>query len=408
MWTMAQPKDPFAIPETLEAAEAERRKRETPQATMTPEEAQKSLGFAPFVAPQAIPEAEWFETADPDTQNASFGLGDTDMSWKKPLQNITNAEEVPIQDSPNYSLTGEPINSDVENTSERQEPGTEQATVMNEVERIKEEGKCSPLIDDFVRKWFINGIEGEHIKECLVNDPDNPQAWIERAEIPDEHKQKIYECIKYIESWENIEQGRKDLEADYHQELKEFRSPDGDLLGFWEEAITLLARSYTPNKNQEGEVQSKDAINLSFEIAANTCIFDKSIKRPESFNVAMKNVKNWDLNFGDRFAALQSLLQMTNKDQWIKGRKKQMEHMRMKKWREIAKLEKEIQMIQYDIEKEERESNDIEKVKKLRERQSRVREMLSETVKTWEADMMWGWELDAMANISPEAAKENN
>ena len=317
----------------------------------------------------------------PESKKISFELDNTDTAWKENLQWVPNTREA-----------NTPI---------------EKVTTWSEVERKRNEGVYSPLITDFVIKGHIPPAQEITIQDTLLQHPDDPSTWLQKVGLAEDSAKQISECIKYIESGENIELGRKNLEKDFSQELKEFTSPDWDLLWFGEEAITLLAKSYVPNKNKDGKVLSNDAINLAFRTAANTCIFEKSIKRTESFEAAMRNTRNWSLSFEDRFAALQGLLQMTNKDQWIKGRKKQMEHIRMKKWREVAKLEKEIQNIQYEIEREEQEGNNKEKIRKLKERQDRAREKLSEVVQTGEADMWW-WQQDVMTDIPSERVTENS
>ncbi len=375
------------LPESPEAAEAQRKANaefaEQAEKYSDPKkleaerlQALAGLWMKPFIAPS---------TSHPDSESISFDLENTDTSGKKEIPWISNAEESIIARNPD-------TNTELWKVQEWSEV----------VENSQyEESIYSPIINHMRDSGLIEYEVADELKEQLVAGLTITEA-VEKSSLTPERQQEVIKSIQFAQDPKETPKRQKQFQEDFADELKEFQWNNWEWIGFGEEAFNLVSQNYIITGSEKQDVQK--TLNIAFQTAANIAIDGKIIKRTESFEKTFAHVKNTDLSFKDRFLALQWVLQMTNQDQGVKGRKKAMEYQRMKKRRDIDTFEKEIQNIQYEIERAEREWNQAEKIKKLKIRQASVREELNK-INTWEADIWWG-ELDLASEASPDTLRE--
>ena len=264
-----------------------------------------------------------------------------------------------------------------------------------------EENIHSPIINHMCDSGCISPEVTTELKEFLVAGLTIKES-VEKSALNPEAQQQVIKSVEFSQDPKEIPKRQEQFQEDFASELKEFQWKNWEWIGFGEEAFDLVSQNYiiTGSENQS----AKKTLNVAFQTAVNKAIDGKVIKRTESFERIFADVKNNELSFKDRFLALQWVLQITNQDQGVKGRKKAMEYQRMKKRRDIDKIEEEIQSIQYEIERAEREWNQTERIKKLKIQQEAVREELNK-VNTGEADMWWG-ELDLTSEGSPDTLRE--
>ena len=308
-------------------------------------------------------------------KEVKFDIDNTDMTWKPVYETVKPVIETPIPNRPDY-----------------------QVDLWESIEQKKwtiDETPYAPIIDQMSN--YMKPEVRNKIKEGLANGQDIITV-SENSGLDPEWQKQVVKSVKFIEEPKEIPKRQERLTADFWEKFKEFQGENWEWLGFWEEAFNLVAKNYLVTGSENQDMQA--TLNVAFQMAANTVIDWKQIKRTETFEKILEQAKNPNLSFSERFFALQGLLKITNQDQGVKGRKKRVEYERMKKQRDITQLEKEIQDLQYDIERAEGEQNK-EKSKKLKEQQDWVREELDIVIKTGEADM-WGWTEDVMAKWPSE------
>lgn len=153
-------------------------------------------------------------------------------------------------------------------------------------------------------------------------------------------EQKMY-LNNYLEKVIDLNKDKQKVEKNWNEELlelpKEFKSVS-ILNNQYDNVVQLLIKNYTkiPDWKEWNPDFQKD-IKTSFEITANKIIEWKKFSRNESFDIAMKDIKNWDIE--TRYYALSYINSLVNTSEWLKWIKSQKDYLKIKKGSEKSNNE---------------------------------------------------------------------
>lgn len=162
----------------------------------------------------------------------------------------------------------------------------------------------------------------------------------------------------------------------------------------------LLAKNYTKFPDTNWKPNFEKDILTTFEITANKVIEWKNFPRNVSFDLAMKDVKNWDIE--TRYNALSYINSLVNTAEWLKWTKSSVEYKEMK-WKHNDKKQKYLDFKITKLNEQllsAKEKWDNKKVFEIQEQLQKLEKQKS----SW--DVFESWELDKIAENEPWSPKE--
>lgn len=359
-WDYKMSADPITwwIPETLEAAETQRRQEAENTAI------DKQYEDPDFVAQK---KAE-------NLRNSPYGKYEPyTAAYEADIALAAAGFETRIGPSESSTL------------SERQESITSQL-----------EWEYMPLFAKFAEEWKLTPDELQTLWELDINS-QNYKEVLEGSNLDRNTVTQLTDCLDYIHDENRIEEARWELEKDFPDVFWEFQKTDEDgekvwTNGFYEQAFNELAVHYLPGEDHE------QAMNMALAMTAGKLWADVdmslNVSSQELFKKNIALAMNPEISIAERFIALATILQIDNKIEWIKWKTKLWEQRRMllsKKLKELWKLEEYEQALR-ELKKAKEENNS----RSITLAQAKIEELeeeanLGDIWANWDIELETGW-----------------